>query len=365
LVGGASASLSFLMIPHLVAQQFSRSVVSIEPLGNGFINDTYLVATEGKLFVLQKINSHVFPQPEQIMANLMALNQHIGQFNDTQITLKIPQLLKTETHSNFFRDKQGDYWRALSFIDNTESLEKLCNLAQAEQVGFALGQFHRITQNLDATQLYDTLPGFHISPGYLDHYQHIKNCTAVPEDSYCADFIAHFQRIVHDLESAKEQGLLSVRTIHGDPKLNNFLFDKDSQCIVSIVDLDTVKPGLIHYDIGDCIRSSCHNPVTDEFDLEICGTLLTSYLQEMVAYFTENDYQFLYPAIRLIPFELGLRFYTDFLEGNRYFKVNDPEENLHRAKGQFRLCSSVMAQEAGITDLIKQQASMNCNGIEG
>jgi Ser/Thr protein kinase RdoA (MazF antagonist) len=342
-----------MVMPLNIAQQFSRSVLNIQPLGNGLINDTYLVITEAKPFVLQRINKQVFPNPEQIMANLLALNQHVEQTNDTQITLKIPQLLTTENPSNFFRDEQGDYWRALSFIDNTESLETISTLEQAQQVGFALGQFHRLTHSLDSAKLYDTLPGFHIAPGYLDHYQQAKNQSKIPEDPYCADFISRFQHIANDLETAKAQGLLSQRIIHGDPKLNNFLFDKNSQRIVSIIDLDTVKPGLIHYDIGDCLRSVCHTIATDEFNLEMCHALLSSYIEEMDAFLTKRDYQFLYPAIRLIPFELGIRFYSDYLEGNRYFKVTEAEENLRRATGQFRLCASVMAQEAEIKDLIK------------
>lgn len=341
-----------------IAQQYSKSIASIDPLGNGFINDTYLVTTDTKPFVLQKINKLVFPQPEQVMANLMALNQHIGQVNNTQIALKIPQLLKTETHSNFFCDGQGDYWRALSFIENTESLETVSNLAQAGQVGFALGQFHRLTHTLDSNRLYDTLPGFHITPGYLGHYQQVKNWTKVVEDPYCTDFIARYQHIANDLETAKGRGLLSVRVIHGDPKLNNFLFDKTSHRIVSLVDLDTVKPGLIHYDIGDCLRSCCHNTITDEFNLEVCRALLTSYLMEMGGLFSVSDYQFLYPAIRLIPFELAIRFYSDYLEGNHYFKVTEPDQNLRRAIGQFRLCESVIAQEAVIKGLINQVAPM-------
>jgi Ser/Thr protein kinase RdoA (MazF antagonist) len=343
---------------NVAAQQFSRTVVNIQPLGNGFINDTYLVITDTKPFVLQKINRHVFPQPEQIMANLTVLNQHLNQINDSQIILKIPQLLKTDNGHDFFCDDQGDYWRALSYIANTESLETISNLAQAEQVGYALGQFHRLTHNLDSANLFDTLPGFHITPGYLNDYLTVSGQSKVKKDPYCVDFITRYQSIVNDLEIAKEQGLLSVSVIHGDPKLNNFLFDKTSQRIGSIVDLDTIKPGLIHYDIGDCLRSCCHNTATDTFDLDVCRILLTSYLAEMGELFSASDHQFLYPAIRLIPFELGIRFYTDYLDGNRYFKVTEPEQNLRRATGQFLLCASAMAQEAEIKDIINQVASM-------
>lgn len=337
-----------------VAQQFSTSITRIESLGNGLINDTYLVRTEANSFVLQRINRQVFPQPEQIMANLMVLNQHVEQINDEQITLKIPQLLPTLANNTFFFDEQGDVWRALSYIDNTESLETISNRTQAEHVGYALGQFHRLTYSLDSEKLHDTLPGFHITPSYLQHYQQVKTNTKVSEGTDCADFIARYQHIADDLETAKTQGLLIERVIHGDPKLNNFLFDKTSHQIVSLIDLDTVKPGLIHYDLGDCLRSCCHNTETNAFNLDLCQGLLTSYLKEMGALFTDKDYQFLYPAIRLIPFELGLRFYTDYLEGSRYFKVVDSDENLLRAIGQFRLCANIIAQETEIKTLINQ-----------
>ena len=147
---------------------------------------------------------------------------------------------------------------------------------------------------------------------------------------------------------------MPLRIIHGDPKLNNFLFDKRGQEVVGIIDLDTVKPGLVHYDIGDCLRSCCHILETDEFDLAVCAALLESYLAEAGTFFSEHDYRYLYPAIRLIPFELGLRFYTDYLEGNRYFKVAEPEQNLQRAAQQFRLCESIIARESAIQSLIDQ-----------
>ncbi len=337
-----------------VARQFAETVIQITPLGNGLINDTYLVTTDLSPFVLQRINRKIFPKPDQIMANLLMLNQHLEHKSSAAVKLKIPAILKTATS---YQDEQGDYWRALDFIDNTESLETFSNISQAQQTGFALGHFHRLVSDLDPLLLHDTLPGFHIAPDYLSHYHQVL--TQAPrqhaaESHYCAGFIARFQHITDDLETAKQQGLLSLRVIHGDPKLNNFLFDQHSKQIVSIIDLDTVKPGLVHYDIGDCLRSCCHRPESNEFDLEICATILRSYLSEAGAFFSDHDYQYLYAAIQLIPFELGLRFYTDYLEGNRYFKITELNQNLQRAVDQFRLCESVMAQESAIKTLIEQ-----------
>jgi Ser/Thr protein kinase RdoA (MazF antagonist) len=337
-----------------IAKQFAIAVTEITPLGNGLINDTYLVITPSSPFVLQRINRSVFPAPEQIMDNLATLNRHIAQKVGAPIKLQIPNVLKTTDNSSLYQDQNGDYWRALIFIANTESIETIGTVGDAEQVGFALGHFHRLISDLDPLLLHDTLPGFHITPDYLKRYHQVTQQSDQLKDRYCADFIARFQSIADDLENAKQRGFLSLRVIHGDPKLNNFLFDKLSKKIVSIIDLDTVKPGLVHYDIGDCLRSCCSTSGPAGFDLDICAALLKSYLSEAGAFFTEHDYHYLYPAIRLIPFELGIRFYTDYLEGNRYFKVLKPEQNLQRAADQFRLCESIMEQEPAIKLLILQ-----------
>jgi len=340
-----------------IAHQFAKAVAEISPLGNGLINDTFLVTTESSHFVLQRINRKVFPAPDQIMANLIMLNQHLEQKSSTAVKLKIPAILKTATSHDFYQDEQGDYWRALDFIGNTESLDTISNIKQARQTGFALGHFHRLVSDLDPLLLHDTLPGFHIAPDYLSHYHQVlmqSPMQLAPESHYCAEFIAKFQHLADELEMAKQQGLLSLRVIHGDPKLNNFLFDQHSKKIVSIIDLDTVKPGLVHYDIGDCLRSCCHKLESNEFDLDICTAVLRSYLSEAGVFFSDYDYHYLYVAIQLIPFELGIRFYTDYLEGNRYFRVTQPEQNLQRAADQFQLCESIMAQESAIKTLIEQ-----------
>lgn len=288
------------------------------------------------------------------MANLTMLSQHVAQKLRASVKLQVPEVLKTTDNAPLYRDENANYWRALSFVADTESMETIGTIGDAEQVGFALGHFHRLLSDLNPLLLHDTLPGFHITPEYLKRYHQVRQQQAKSENSYCADFIARFQHIADDLEAAGQQGLLSLRVIHGDPKLNNFLFDKHSKKIVSIIDLDTVKPGLVHYDIGDCLRSCCHISEPVGFDLDICAAVLRGYLAEADAFFTEYDYHYLYPAIRLIPFELGLRFYTDYLEGNRYFKVVEPEQNLQRAINQFRLCENIITKEPAIRRLISQ-----------
>ena len=340
-----------------IAQLFAPKypVATIQNLGNGLINDTFLVTTEAECFVLQRINQHVFPAPELIAENLVILSQHVKEIAHAQ--LKIPMILKTAADTPYFKDDNGDYWRAQSFIDNSESLETIRTLADAEAAGFALGHFHRLLSDLDPMRLNDTLPGFHIATDYLRRYYQVAALTTKSQP-FCAHFIDQHQVLAETLETAKQQGLLPIRVIHGDPKLNNFLFDKDSQKIISLIDLDTVKPGLVHYDIGDCIRSCCHVLANNTFDMDICEAILKNYLREASAFFSAQDYQYLFPSIQLIPFELGIRFYTDYLEGNRYFKVTDPEQNLFRAIAQFELCAEITRHEAEIQTLIKSLTAL-------
>ncbi|MCP4681770.1 MAG: aminoglycoside phosphotransferase family protein, partial [Desulfobacterales bacterium] len=161
------------------------------------------------------------------------------------------------------------------------------------------------------------------------------------------------------LERAKDQAELFLRPIHGDPKINNIMIDETTEQAISVIDLDTVKPGLIHYDIGDCLRSCC-NPLGEEtddlenirFDTGLCRVILQGYVSEANSFLSKNDYLYFYDAIRLIAFELGLRFFADYLAGNVYFKVKHREHNLLRALVQFKLTENIESQEADIRMII-------------
>lgn len=344
-----------------IVTRYSQSAINkISELGHGLINDTFLVDTASELFVLQRINRRVFAEPKLIMANLIVLNDFISQQDEIRLKLRIPAIVKTISGQPFLQDAEGDIWRALEYLYNTASFEAAADIAQAGQVGFALGYFHRLVGGLSVDSLHDTLPGFHVTPNYVLHYRQVCAISAdrnSAEARYCADFIDSRHEFAGVLEDAKLRGLLNVRVIHGDPKLNNFLFDRETHRVAGLIDLDTVKPGLVHYDIGDCIRSLCHIESSDEFDLAICEAALTQYLAEASAFFNENDYRYLYPAIRLIPFELGLRFFTDYLSGNVYFKVTEPEQNLRRAVAQFRLCENIERLKTPIEKIIEKLAS--------
>jgi Ser/Thr protein kinase RdoA (MazF antagonist) len=169
---------------------------------------------------------------------------------------------------------------------------------------------------------------------------------------------------VQVLEDARSQGRLLLRPIHGDPKVDNVLFDDATGRAVCLIDLDTVKPGLVHYDVGDCLRSGC-NTLGEEterwqevrFEADLCRALLGGYLPAAGTFLTEWDYEYLYDAVRLIAFELGLRFFTDHLEGDVYFRVGRPDHNLTRALVQFRLAESIEALEPAIRAIVRDLRS--------
>jgi hypothetical protein len=358
-----------------IARQFisGADISCIEQLGSGNVHDTFLVTCKGEYkCILQHMNRKVFPNIQRIMENLCLFSGYCrkeiaGKAGKAEARLQLPSLIPTQEKQAYYVDSYGEFWRSLSYIENTYIVENIDNLERASEVGKALAAFHVLLDGLDTSSLHDTLPGFHIAPLYLDHYDTVAATTSRLrfEDErveLCRVFIDNRRQIVHVLERAREEGKLALRGIHGDPKLTNILFDKESGRAVSLIDLDTVKPGLIHYDIGDCLRSCCNRAGSEEsgdleqvgFDIAICRSVLQGYLSVGAEMISPADYEYLYAAIHLIPFELGLRFFTDYLEGNVYFKTYDVEQNLRRALVQFRLVESIEQQKGEICAIISE-----------
>ncbi len=342
----------------------------VSPHGTGKVNDTYLVRTRaGDRFILQRINDQVFENPRLIMENWHLAAEHVQKkmraIDMDERRWEFPFVRQTRQGEDFFIDRDGAFWRALDFIENVSCFDEVQNDFQAEETGYALGLFHRMVADLDVSRLHDTLPGFHITPSCLQHYDAVREgrFRQSGDTGFCHDFIDRRRHIAADLEMPKKQGRLLLRAIHGDPKLSNVLFDNQTGRAVALIDLDTLKPGLIQYDIGDCLRSCCNrageeNPLSDVFfDPGLCRAFLRGYLVEARQFLSEQDCLFIVAAVRLISFELGLRFFTDFLEGDRYFKTERPGQNLQRAMVQFALTESIEAQVMELECLVKEEVT--------
>jgi hypothetical protein len=368
-------------LAHLVsvADRFARReiITSVQAFGSGNINDTFLGSLENvsqPRFVLQRINTQVFRRPKLVMQNMCIFTQHVhDRLQHTPLTRRweVPQVLLTHEGCDHWIDDNGSFWRAISFIEGSESFDAMQDVEHAREVGYALGMFHSLISDLPPEKLADTLEGFHITPCYLQQYDQVladprgvpatgSAAETSPEMKYCLQFVHDRAVWCSVLEHAKAQGKLPLRLMHGDPKVNNVMFDTTTGKAVSVIDLDTVKPGLVHYDIGDCLRSGC-NPIGEEtehwetvhFEPDLCQGILQGYVSVAKEFLTQNDYDYLFDAIRLIAFELGLRFFTDHLAGNVYFKVKHPEHNLARALVQFKLTESIESQETAIRSLIQ------------
>ena len=365
------------MNPAIMAQKFDVAgrLVTIMPQGEGNVNDTYLAifrtTFSEERFILQRINHHVFARPQDIMANMRVMTEHIharleDEADQADRIWQLPRIIPSKDGGAFAIDDKGNYWRAISLIASAHSYEQVQNMKHAYEVGYTLGHFQRLLSDIPCELLLDTLKGFHITPEYLKDYDNAINDSensgdihGISEVNYCMKFIDERRKWCSILEDAKERGELKLRPIHGDPKIANIMIDDATDKGTCIVDLDTVKPGLIQYDFGDCLRSAC-NPAGEEtldlgsvhFDLELCDIIVKGYMEFARKCLTDTDVHYLYDSIRLITFELGLRFFTDYIQGNQYFKVQSEMQNLNRARVQFRLCESIENSEVKIRKII-------------
>lgn len=351
-----------------VAERFvaGEGPLELSPLGSGLINDTFLVQPrrESKL-VLQRLSRQVFPDPPAILRNLRTVENHLQQGAAAQGAagaLVLPRLIPTLEGEDYLLDATGDYWRALEYIEGTLTLDSLDGPERAERVGLGLAQFHRLLNGLDPRELEDALPGFHATSRYLQAFRETiagLELKQAREVSLWESFVEERAERALALERAFHEGLTRLRVVHGDPKLSNFLFWRGGKRVVSLIDLDTLMPGLIHHDLGDCLRSCC-NPAGELpslgtsvlFDLDSATAVLRGYLGEARDLLSPKEVDLIGFAIWLLPFELGVRFLTDHLRGNLYFKVTQPQQNLHRAVVQFRLTESIEGMAPEIEQVI-------------
>ena len=380
--------------PAAIAARFVEPgrIRAVQPLGNGQINDTYLVQLQpdagaaenedragfGAAFVLQRLNAEVFKDPAEVIANHGIVEEHVNRRLQAGVPAlagrrwEMPDLLPPREEPGPALVVAGDHWRALRFIDGAESVEVIAGPDQARQVGVGLGMFHLLISDLPVERLTDTLEGFHITPLYLERYDALGERRTgrrpgegdqddwLQHQLWCEAFIEARRDLAPVLEQARADGRLPLRPIHGDPKVNNLLLDPASGEAIALIDLDTVKPGLVHYDIGDCLRSGC-NPLGEDttafeavhFEAELFAAMLSGYLSVARSFLTKPDWEALLVAPRLLAFELGLRFYTDHLEGDSYFRTLHPRHNLDRALVQFHLVASIEAQQEELAAILE------------
>jgi hypothetical protein len=353
---------------HNLKQVFSRFAIPGDFIGAqflkvGHINDTYLVdavnkATEEQ-FIFQRINHFVFRDPERLMANFEKITRHIraklenipGRNPDRE-TLN---LIYSRSGRCFYRSPAGDYWRAYRFVGNAHIINIATRPEEAVEAGRAFGCFQKLLSDLDASSLHETIPFFHHTPRRFARFKEVLAKDAYGRASEARDAIAFAlerEPMTAVITDALADGRLPLRITHNDTKINNVLFDDGTGKAICVIDLDTTMPGSSLYDFGDMIRTTTCFAAEDERDLakvrlemEMFQALADGYLGEARDFLTPEEIGLLVFSGRLITFTIGLRFLTDFLEGDVYFRVHRPGQNLDRARVQFGLVRSMEAQE--------------------
>ena len=329
--------------------------INCKRFGSGHVNDTYLVeADTGKRYILQRINNAVFSDLKGIMGNILAVSAHIREVvkaeggDPERATL---HFIPTNWGKRYFRDSYEDGWRMYEFVERTIAKDRVSCPKEFQACGEAFGRFQGWLSSFDATQLIEPIPNFHNTP---IRYQNLMR--AVEEDvmgraaSVRAEIEFAMQReaFTHTLEQARESGELPLRVTHNDTKLNNILCDEKTQKPVCVIDLDTVMPGYSVNDFGDAIRFGANTAVEDETDLSKVSLDLTLYrafakgfLKGCAGKLLDSEIALLPIGARMMTFECGMRFLTDYLQGDTYFRIEHDEHNLDRCRCQFALVADM------------------------
>ena len=329
-----------------------------EPFGDGHINDTYLVksdeGTEVKEYIFQRINRNAFKDVQGLMKNFAAVTEYFKKrlaAEGRDVTREVLSLVYTKDGKSYYEDEEGGAWRVTGYVKKSRSYTMKTSPEQIYESTLAFGKFQKELKDFPADTLSETIPDFHNTKkrfrALLDAAE--KN-VASRLDSVKAEyeFALAREEFCNTLEDLKSAGILPIRVTHNDTKLNNVLFDTDTGKAICVIDLDTVMPGLSVNDFGDAVRASTSTAAEDEvdlskvnFDMELFELAVRGFLDGTAGSLTEAEIKQMPTAAIMMTLECGIRFLTDYLAGDVYFKISRPEHNLDRARTQFKLVSEM------------------------
>jgi hypothetical protein len=345
--------------------QVGGEFLSATPYGSGHINDSYCAVfnQSGRQvrIMLQRINHGIFKNPVALMENVQRVTSHLATQaagapdSDRRVLTLIPARNGQAWHV----DAEGNYWRAYHFIERAHSYDAVENTQQAFEAASAFGRFQKLLAGLPAPRLHNTIPDFHHTPKRFAALQQAitadvanRAILARPE----IEFALTHQSIAGLLLNAN----LPERVTHNDTKFNNVLLDDETGEGICVIDLDTVMPGLVHYDFGDMVRTTTCPAPEDERDLAkvtmqfpMFQALARGYLASTGGFLTNAEKQHLAFSGKLITFETGIRFLADYLAGDAYFKVHRDGHNLDRCRAQFKLVESIEHQQEEMERLVE------------
>ncbi len=347
-----------------IAQHFDLAY-DAESYGNGHINDTYLIS--GKQYIMQRINTNIFKNPDEVMDNIVKITSFLrkklaaeGGDPDRETMTVIP----TTDGKSFYKTPEGNCYRVYKFISNAVSYDVAENSNQLYEAARAFGKFQRLLSDFPAAELHETIPHFH------DTYKRFRDL----KDAISSDVMHRADGVQKEIEFAlgfendtklignlTESGEIPARVTHNDTKLNNVMLEAGTDKGLCVIDLDTVMPGSLLFDYGDALRTGAATAAEDEknldkmhFDLNLFEAFTKGFLEEMGSSITKKEVELLPFSAKIITFECGIRFLTDYLSGDTYFKTAYPEHNLDRTRTQFKLVSEIEQKTPEMTAIIEK-----------
>jgi Ser/Thr protein kinase RdoA (MazF antagonist) len=356
-----------------ISRQFQiyGDILYAEPCKIGHINETYMATYNqgGTLvrYIHQKVNQSVFREPLAVMDNVLRVTAHLRrrleEENARDVTRKALTIVPARNGKAFYQNGAGDFWRTFVFVERAQTFESVQSPRQAFEAGRAFGRFQHLLVDLPGQRLFETIPHFHHTRRRFDALlkavetdPYNRATVAAPE----IDFALKHEPIVDTLILALDRGELPERVAHNDTKFNNVMLDWETGEALCVLDLDTVMPGLVLYDFGDMVRTTTSPTLEDEKDLSkvqvqisMFEALTRGYLEATAQFLTPAERTQLVLAGKLITLTIGLRFLTDFLSGDKYFRIHRPEHNLDRARTQFKLVTSISEHEDTLLEIVE------------
>ena len=344
---------------------------TIVPLGNGLINTTYKVTTSDQepAYVLQRINHNVFPDVDMLMNNVVAVTTHLHSklaaqgYSDEEIRRRCLHFLPLADGSGKYYYKSGeDYWRIMEYIAGTVTLDEV-NPQSANDTGKAFGNFEAMLADISAP-MGETIKDFHNMEFRMQQLREAVEADAAHRADSVKALILNIESYADEMTMAERlyrEHKLPKRICHCDTKVNNMLFDATTGEVLCVIDLDTVMPSFVFSDFGDFLRSAANTAAEDEpdlsrveFNIDIFKAFTQGYLETAGAFLTDVEIENLPYAARLFPFMQAVRFLTDYINGDTYYRIQYPEHNLVRTKAQYKLFESATAQESQMQLIVKQ-----------
>lgn len=341
----------------------------IKPLGAGHINDSFKVKSGDIEYVLQRINHGIFKDVPQLQNNILRVTTHIRKKLEekkvSDLDRKVLNFIPTHDGKLYYKDADGSYWRLMYFIIDSKSYDTI-NPELAYRAGLAFGDFQKMLADLPGGLLFETIPNFHNMEFRLEEFK-----DAVEKDS--AGRLSKVSNLVKEIEARAEDmthpermhrdGILPKRTNHCDTKVNNILFDSNDQ-VLCVVDLDTVMPGYVLSDFGDFMRTGANTGEEDDtnldnvsIDLDIFEGYTKGYLENAISFLTKPEIENLAFGAKLLTYMQTVRFLTDYLNGDTYYKTKHKEHNLERTLAQFKLLTNMEANFDKMQQIVSEAAA--------